>query len=130
MNNKKPILTLGYDYEEEDVEFEYEFFHEELGFIVKKRFPTGCAYVAAEDVGWRRMSADGYIKFDIDEKYTENVGINFLRDLKPKTSECTIQVYKYKKGLYLNIKHHDNPVNGDRYFLTPCAESTYLKHNS
>lgn len=108
-------------------ECDWEFFLIELGTLVSQRFTTGYVLCEAENMGWRHLS--GYKVFECDLNDTlEDLGRSFLNAFCPDC-DWSARVYSYKNdtGLYLNVTHHDNPVSGDDYYLTPIDEETYDK---
>lgn len=119
--SKKPILEI----ESYPDEFEWEDFLESLGTLVKKRFKTDCVKCTAKNLGWRHLS--GYKVFKCDTNRPANeVGAQFISNFMPDC-EWSARVYSLNsgKGLYINATHHDNPVSGDEYYLTPISFRTY-----
>ena len=119
--SKKPLLEI-YPYPDE---FEYEDFCLSLAELVEKRFKTGYVKCEAKNMGWQRRS--GYKVFKIDEQLREEqLGMKFLNNFMPNCEWCA-KVYSLNngKGLCFIVAHHDNPVSGDEYYLTPISERTY-----
>jgi len=75
-------------------------------------------YAIGRNMGWRGTSGEATIKL-ADDKQTP---WDLLSRLLPKTNqmylEVTIDLHEKsipKSGFIINCKHHDNPVNGDKY---------------
>lgn len=108
---------------EEDVDIYWEDFCQDLGEHFKKKFKSFCAKVSYRNLGWRNTS--GTSSIEIPETLTSAMGRDLIQRLAPKSGDFTVQVYSYKNGLEFRIKHHDNPVNGDEFYLTPIAQSSH-----
>lgn len=96
-----------------------------LGELVIERFKEGYVMCRAKNIGWMRL--EGYKVFAIDTyRDPYDVGIAFIEEFCPHC-DWTARVYSLNEesGLYFNITHHDNPVNGDSYYLTPITEEVY-----
>ena len=128
MNTKKNLLE--YDTTGEEDEFSYDDFLEDVGCLYLKKFRHEYVHIKAENIGWRSLSGEKYAKINIDINDMLETGKEFLRSFIPRTSDYYIQVQNFKQGLYINVKHHDNPVNGDRYYITKSCERTYERHCS
>ena len=95
-----------------------------LGTIIKKRFKTGYVKCRAENMGWRKASGYKVFKCNTDRE-EDYVGADFLSKFTPDC-EWSAKVYSLdSRGLFFTVTHHDNPVNGDRYYLTPISARTY-----
>ena len=118
--SSKPIVS----YEGGD-EFDFEEFLYEVGLHIQRRFPEGYVMCKAENMGWLRRSGYKKFKFRMDINCIE-VARNFLYEFMPDC-EWHTKVYSLNrgKGLAFVVQHHDNPVDGDRYYCTPIKESTY-----
>lgn len=116
---KYPVAT--YDSSSED-EFAYEDFKITLAPIVEKIFTTGYVKCSAENMGWRRVSGYKVFIFDPQVRTVSDFLSNFMPD-----TDWSCQVFRAVNGhgLYFNVTHHDNPVSGDEYYLTPISENTY-----
>lgn len=122
--SKRPLMELE-PYDEETAWNEQM---NKLGAIIKKRFKTGYVKCYAENMGWRHLT--GFKVFECDTDSDEDlVSAKFLREFVPD-SDWSARVYSYNnsRGLYFNVRHHDNPVLGDSYYLSPIRERTYLKY--
>ena len=119
--SKKPLLELTNDCEE----YEWYDYMTVLGELVKKRFSEkGYVKVEAKNMGWRRASAWKVIKI-MQSPVLLDLGESLMLGIAPS---CTWNATVYSmngRGLYINIRYHDNPVNGDEYYVTPIAERTY-----
>lgn len=94
----------------------YDYFIEDLQSLMDERLKTSFLKVRAEDIGWNHRGGYKYVN-------TDNARV-LLGEILPNT-ECNLYVYKIPKGICIVAKHHDNPVNGDHYYVTSVAESTY-----
>ena len=119
--SKKTILEIEPYLEE----FELNLTMQDLGAYIKQRFKTGYVKCEAENMGWQRRSGYKVFKCNIDRE-ADDVGADFIRNFVPNC-EWSAKVYSLNsgKGLYFNVTHHDNPVSGDRYYLTPISQRTY-----
>ena len=118
-------LLIHYDPQETDEDgediseilldnFEWEFNH-----LVQKKNPDGYFKIVGKNLGWDRR--EGY-------KYAEISCARELFNAISTLAESTISIYRYhNKGLFIRATNHDNPVNGDQYYLVPVAYSTYAR---
>lgn len=122
--SKKPLLEFSTDCDS----FEWDEFTAILGELVKKRFSEkGYAKVEAKNMGWRRASAWKVFKI-ADSPFISDLGDSFIIDIAPRCDwSATVYSYSNSRGLYINIKHHDNPVGGDEYYVLPISKRTYEK---
>lgn len=121
--SKKPLLEL----EAYCDEIEWDDFLLALGTLIKERFTTGFVKCSAEDIGWRHLR--GYKAFECNPDPNEwTVARSFLFSFMPNC-DYSARVYSLNsgRGLYINVTHHDNPVSGDRYYLTPISQRTYAR---
>ncbi len=81
-----------------------------------KRY-SGYWAIRGREMGWRKLEGGKLAK-------CKN-GHELLDAILPKT-DCTIRVYRHKKGLELIVSHHDAPT-GELYVCQPIAESTFNK---
>lgn len=120
---KKPLCSSDDGDFNDDATWE-EFLYNLAGYI-RKRFSTGYAKVYGENMGWRRLSGYKVIKFDL-EADDDDLAREFLEGFVPDCAFIT-RVFSLisHHGLYFRLFHHDNPVNGDEYYLVPITRRTY-----
>ena len=106
-------------------ELDWECFLIDVGVLVEKRFTTGYVKCTAEDMGWRHLSGYKVFKCDTNDSY-EDIGRRFVNSFCPNC-DWSADVYSLNnsRGLFFRVTHHDNPVNGDKYYLMPISERTY-----
>ena len=124
--SKSPLLEIDSCADE----IEYIRAMTEFGLLVQKRFAKNSyARVKAENMGWSRRS--GFKVFEVDrDLYPYETGVDFIGNIAPH-SDYRAKVYSLDgRGFYINILHHDNPVNGDDFYIVPISEKTFdrLKH--
>ena len=104
--------------DEDDTWVEWENFKLVLDGILHQKNPDGYYRVEAKNLGWNRRSGYKYAEINRASDLVNALGI----------ADSTIEVRRYhNKGLFIRAKNHDNPVNGDEYYLIPVAESTYRR---
>lgn len=87
--------------------------------------------IVASDIGWLHRSGVKYVslkyaKSDYEEEVARQVGQEFMSSMYPRGFEGSVQIFRcHAHGTEFVVKNHDNPVNGDRYRVTKCAQSTY-----
>ena len=119
--SKKPLLEL----EPYCEDYEWEDFLFSLGVLIRDRFETGYVKCSAENMGWRKLKAYKVFECDINESPI-NIARNFLFSFMPNCDwSTTVYSLNSGRGLFFTVTHHDNPVGGDRYFLTPISQRTY-----
>jgi hypothetical protein len=68
---------------------------------------------------WRvNMRGFGWMKEDSDGTVTANDGEELRQKVLPNT-DCHFRVYKEGRGIKINNSHHDAPMGGEVYYLTP-----------
>lgn len=119
--SKKPLTSI-----EPYVNYtEFDLFLEYIGFLVKKRFKTGYVLCEAENMGWQRRSAHKAFVCYTDGSDV-HVANQFFSNFMPNCDwSATVYSLNGGKGLYINVKHHDNPVNGDHFYLLPISQRRY-----
>ena len=120
--SKKPLLEFRNDCED----YEWSDYMTLLGELVEKRFSKkGYVKVEAKNMGWRRASAWKVVKI-MQSPVLLDLGECLIFAIAPDRANWGATVYSLNGvGLYINIKHHDNPVGGDEYYINPIAERTY-----
>ena len=117
---KRVIVSYDpYDYEDEcDSLIQWENFEFLVNGVLHKKNPDGYYKIEARNMGWNRRSGYKYAEINRASDLVNALGI----------AESMIEVRRYhNKGLFIRAKNHDNPVNGDEYYLIPVAESTYRR---
>ncbi len=109
----KPIISWDpSDFDSDDVEFEWDYFLEELTEIIKQINKDGYWYCEVENFGWRSQSGYAYLEFDD--------GAGLVGKVLPKT-DCSFKVYREGKNLKIQNFHHDSPMGNEWYELKPIT---------
>ena len=128
MNRKmnRKLLCSNDDLSEDD--YSTDNFLYNLGKLLKKKFKSGYIHVIGKNLGWRHLNGETYARFDTEQSF-EGAAEQIIRQIFPQTSSWSASVFVHPvlkaKGLEIRVTHHDNPVNGDCFLLSPCAESTW-----
>ena len=119
--SKNPILE--YDPCDEPYDGDYVLWGEfttALSVLIKDRFADHCVKVTREVTDWSGKTFGGS-KYADDIHHAEDlIDCIFPRGL----GESHMRVYTYPRGLAFRVTHHDNPVNGDWYFVVRVKQST------
>lgn len=68
---------------------------------------------------WRvNMRGFGWMKEDADGTVQADTGVELLRKILPNT-DCSFRIYKEGRGIKINNAHHDAPMGGEMYYITP-----------
>ena len=68
---------------------------------------------------WRvNMRGFGWLSQDDDGTITAESGEDLLHAILPNT-DCSFKVYKKGRGIVINNAHHDKPMGGEMYYITP-----------
>ena len=128
--SKFPLVE--YDPYEEDVDSEcaWDNYSHALTVLVTTRFKEHCIKVSRDITRWNGNRYGGYKCADCIENGEDLMNCIFPRGM----GESHVYVYSYRggKGLALRVTHHDNPVNGDWYYVVPVKQSTvdrYINDN-
>ncbi|MGL5913260.1 MAG: hypothetical protein ACRCZB_03775 [Bacteroidales bacterium] len=93
-----------------------------VGVQFENLFESACFKVDAVNIGWQKMSGYKYVDLrNFDYKAFDEIGRKVLNTVFNYSYSYSMTCYKCDNGLYINVKHHDNPVNGDKYYLTPLT---------
>lgn len=124
--NKKYLDYPGYEEEGEDT---FNIFIKSLGALVKSHFQKSeYLKVKGVDLGWQKLTATRAIK--VHHGYSDELVGRTIYTRCCLEYDNHVRVYrktKSSKGLVIIATNHDNPVNGNHFFLTPCTERTYNK---
>ena len=115
-------------YEDDSILDTYEQFTTDLGVMIRDRDVFGTDYIkiTAQNVGWQRRCAVKAITVD-REYHDELLGRTILSECG-LSDDNHIRIYRLmprSRGILIRATNHDNPVNGDRFYLTPCVERTF-----
>ena len=115
--NIDPIIRwFSSDFEPEDVEFEFEYFLEELDELIKEINPEGYCYCKVSNFGWRNLSGYSYLEFDTARE--------MLSKVLPNT-DCSFNIYKDGNVLKIQNYHHDSPTGNEWYELKPISQDEF-----
>ena len=100
--------------DEEEINFSWDMFTEDLTSDLNRIFPKGEVACKVECFGWR--GCDGF-----QETFGFNNGHEFLNKILPD-GECTFKIHERKDSTYghhLAIQnfHHDSPVGKEWYYV-------------
>lgn len=125
--NKNPSVVWDSPYDEFDwFDFKYS-----VGMLLSKTLGTNryVKVVAEIQNPWNGEVKQGYKYLRLDfARDCDDYALSLLVQIFPREIG-SLKVYRLKnrKGLMIKHTHHDNPVNGDTYYVYPSCEAKYRK---
>lgn len=102
-----------------------------VGDALDKAAPKGYIRIDGSNLGWRGLSGHKYLDVSYDDKRkvylnTPEKRARYLLNNIVCDSDSSIQMATHgRHGLYFNITHHDNPVSGDCFDISPVSRREY-----
>lgn len=113
----EPILSwFSADIKPDDVEFEWDYFLEQLDELIKEMNPEGLWFCSVENFGWLRQSARIFLEF--------KTGQDLVYKVLPK-ADCSFNIFRENNILKIQNFHHDSPTGNEMYQLIPITEEQF-----
>ncbi len=113
----KPLLSwFPSDFEEEDIEFEWEYLLEQLDELIKEVNSEGYWLCKVRNFGWRKISGHAFLQFE--------TGNELVQKVLPET-ECSFNVFRENNIIKIQNFHHDSPTGNEHYILTPISQEQF-----
>lgn len=106
-------LLMEWDGDEQDNEFAWKDFCEDLTFVLQERNPSGKWNAEVENFGWDKRSGR--------KSFEAKTGSDFLRELLPNC-DCRFKIFAMglkSKGIAVQNFHHDSPMGAEWYCVLP-----------